>query len=121
MRIPEGALSAPTVISVTSKAGRHVAYDMQPHGLRFLKPVTAVQELRNTASYRTREGDGVRAAYLTDRNEQIQADDSAKPAELEASTTLFYGAQPVAETHVWYLTHFSRYILISGVWVLVQD
>lgn len=120
MRIPQGALSAPTVISVTSKAGPHVAYDMQPHGLRFLKPVTVVQELRNTASYATREGNGVRSAYLTDRNEQIEADDSASPAELEAATTLFYGAQPVAETHVWYLNHFSRYILISGVWVLVN-
>jgi hypothetical protein len=121
MTIPEGALSAPTLITVTSKAGPHVVYEMQPHGLRFLKAVTAVQELRNTASYATREGDRVRVAYLADRNEKIEADDSASPAELEAATTLFYGVQPVAETHVWYLNHFSRYILISGVWVLVND
>jgi hypothetical protein len=121
MTIPEGALSAPTLITVTSKGGPHVAYEMQPHGLRFLKPVTAVQELRNTASYATPEGDGVRSAYLADWNQEIEADDSASPAELEAATTLFYGAQPVAETHVWYLSHFSRYILISGVWILIKD
>lgn len=121
MRIPAGALSAPTLITVTSKAGPHVVYDMQPHGLQFLKPVTAVQELRNTASYRTKAGDGVRSAYLSNTNDQIEADDSATPAELEASTTLFYGADPVAETHVWYLNHFSRWLLISGVWTLTTD
>ncbi len=121
MRIPEGALSAPTLITVTSKGGAHVVYDMQPHGLRFLKPVSVVQELRNTASYATREGEGVRSAYLSDRNEQIEADDSASPVELEAGTTLFYGARPVAESHDWYLTHFSRFILISGVWVQIEN
>lgn len=121
MRIPEGALPAPTLITVTSKGGAHVVYDMQPHGLRFLKQVTAVQELRNTASYGTSEGARVRSAYLSDGNDQIEADDSASPAELEAAITLFYGVQPVAETHVWYLNHFSRWILISGVWVNIND
>jgi hypothetical protein len=121
LRIPEGALSAKTLITVTSQAGPHVAYQMQPHGQRFLKPVTAVQHLRNTASYATREGDQVRSAYLADGNDVIEADDSASPAELEAATTLFYGAQPVAETHVWYLNHFSRYILISGVWIKLDE
>jgi hypothetical protein len=121
MSIPRGALSAETLISVTALAGPHVAYDMQPHGLQFLRPVTVVQELRNTASYGTPEGNGVRSAYLAASNQQIGADGSATPAELEASTTLFYGAQPVAETHVWYLNHFSRYILISGVWLLIND
>jgi hypothetical protein len=121
MHIPRGALSEPTSITVTSIAGPHVVYDMQPHGLRFLRPVTVVQELRNTASYGTPVGDAVRSAYLSDNNDQIAADDSATPAELEAAVTLFYGAQPVAETHVWYLHHFSRWILISGVWTLVKE
>jgi hypothetical protein len=62
----------------------------------------------------------VRSAYLADRNDRISSDDTATPAELEAAVTLFYGAEPVAETHVWTLNHFSRWILISGVWVLVK-
>lgn len=120
MYIPAGALSLPTMITVTSLAGAHVAYDMQPHGLRFLKSVTAVQDLGNTATYRTWAGNGIRSAYLQDRNDEIDADDTAAPAELQAATTYFYGADPVAETHVWTLNHFSRFILISGVWVLVR-
>ena len=120
MTIPAGALTSPTSITVISKGGSHVAYDMQPHGLVFLKPVTVVQQLRQTAPYGTTEGNGIRSAYLSDGNERIESDDSANPAELPAGTTLSYGAEPVAETHIWYLNHFSRYILISGVWVLEE-
>lgn len=121
MNIPEGALSAPTLITVTSVAGSFVTYDMQPHGLQFMKPVTAVQDLGNTAAYRTSAAPSIRSAYLSTRNDQIASDDTAAPAELQAATTLFYGAEPVAETHVWTLTHFSRWILISGVVTEVKD
>ncbi len=119
LHIPAGALISPTTITVTSLAGPHVAYDMLPHGLQFRKPVTAVQDLGNTAGYGTSAGNAVRSAYLADWNDKIDAEDTASPAELQAATTLFYGADPVAETHVWTLNHFSRFILISGVWVKV--
>lgn len=120
MTIPGGALTAPITITIVAKAGRHVAYEMLPHGLKFLKPVTVVQGLRTTATYGTDESKAVRTAYLTEGNDQINADDSASPVELEASTTLLYGAQPIAETHIWNLNHFSRYLLISGVWTWVN-
>ena len=120
MSIPQGALVEPTTITVVAKAGPYVAYQMQPHGLRFLKPVTAVQGLRTTATYGTDAGSSVRSAYLPDGNETVDVDDSTSPSELEAATTLFYGAQPVAQKHVWIINHFSRYILISGVWVEVD-
>ena len=121
MEIPAGALTEPTMITVVARGGPFVVYDMYPHGLRFLQPVTAEQGLSTTASYRTRAGNAVRTAYLTRGKEQIGYDGSASPVELEAATTLFYGAQPVAETHLWILSHFSRYILVSGVWVEVGD
>ncbi len=92
---------------------------MLPHGLRFLKPVTAVQRLQNTADYGTDAGNAVRTAYLPEGNDAIDDDDSASPSELQAATTFFYGAKPVAETQVWIINHFSRYILVSGVWTLV--
>jgi hypothetical protein len=120
MNIPAGALASPTTITVVSKAGSHVAYEMLPHGLRFLQPVTAVQGLQNTASYGTDAGNAVRAAYLPEGSDAIDdVDDSASPSELQASATYFYGAKPVAETQVWIINHFSRYILVSGVWTLV--
>ncbi|MEO8910421.1 MAG: hypothetical protein ABI408_09350 [Gemmatimonadaceae bacterium] len=121
LTIPAGALAAPTSITVIAKAGAYVAYEMQPHGLRFLKPVIAVQGLRTTATYGTDAGNSVRPAYLPEGKENIASDDSAAPVEVEASTTLLYGAKPVAESQEWILNHFSRYILISGAWVLVND
>ena len=120
MDIPSGALASPTTITVVAKAGAHVAYEMLPHGLRFLKPVTAVQGLQNTAIYGTDAGNAIRTAYLPEGKDAIDADDSTSPSELQAATTYFYGAKPVAETQVWIINHFSRYILISGVWTLVD-
>jgi hypothetical protein len=121
MTIPAGALSVPTTITVVSRGGSYVVYDMLPHGLRFNLPVIADQGLSTTASYGTSAGNSVRSAYLPVGSEQIGFDGSASPVEVEAATTYFYGAQPVAGTHAWILNHFSRYILISGVWVQVED
>jgi hypothetical protein len=121
MNIPSGALAEATLITVVAKAGPHVAYEMLPHGLKFLKPVIATQGLQNTSSYGSAAGNSIRTAYLPEGRENIDADDSASPSELQAATTYFYGAQPVAETQVWSINHFSRYILISGVWIQVAD
>lgn len=121
MNIPSGALAKRTKIIVVAKAGAHVAYEMLPHGLVFLRPVTAVQGLQNTALYGTDAGNAIRSAYLPGGRETIDADDLASPSELQAATTYYYGARPVAETQVWTIKHFSRYILISGVWVLVGE
>ncbi|MEA2760954.1 MAG: hypothetical protein QOD47_238, partial [Gemmatimonadaceae bacterium] len=118
MTIPSGALSAPTTITIVAKSGSHVAYEMLPHGLQFLKPVTAIQGLQNTAGYGTDAGNGVRTAYLPEGRDAIDLDDSASPSELEAATT-YFGSAGAAESHVWTINHFSRYILISNVWVLV--
>jgi hypothetical protein len=120
MNIPSGALSAPTTITVVAKSGSHVSYEMLPHGLQFLKPVTAIQGLQNTATYGTDDGNGVRTAYLPEGRDAIDVNDSASPSELEAATTYFDAAR-VAESHVWVINHFSRYILISNVWVLVGN
>jgi hypothetical protein len=120
LSIPSGALATPTTITVVSKAGAHVVYDMLPHGLRFLKPATVVQGLQNTAVYGTPAANDIRTAYLPDGRETIDDFDQASPSEVEASTTYYYGAEPVAETQVAIINHFSRYILISGVWVCVE-
>jgi hypothetical protein len=121
MNIPAGALSTPTAITIVSRAGAYVVYDMLPHGLRFAVPVTAVQGLSTLAGYGTSASNNIRSAYLSQANQQVAVDGSVSPVELEAATTFYYGAQPVAETHLWIVNHFSRYILISGAWVQVDD
>ena len=121
MEIPSGALAAPTTITVVAQAGPYVAYEMLPHGLRFLSPVTAVQGLQNTGAFGPRAGGQLRAAYLPEGRETIGVDDSANPSELEAGAIYYYGAERVAESQVWSINHFSRYILISGVWTEVPE
>jgi ZU5 domain len=121
LSIPSGALSAPTMITVVAKAGSHVAYEMLPHGLHFSKPVTAVQGLQNTAINGSASANSIRTGFLPEGSDSIDANDSASPSELEAGTTYYYGAANVAGSHVWIINHFSRYILISNVWVLVGD
>jgi hypothetical protein len=46
--VPAGAVSAPTVFTVTALAGRPIAYEFGPHGARFAKPLTLSQDLRVT-------------------------------------------------------------------------
>jgi hypothetical protein len=121
MNIPAGALSTPTAITIVSRAGSYIVYDMLPHGLRFAVPATAVQGLSTVAGYVTSASNNIRSAYLSRANEQVAFDGSVSPVELEAGTTYYYGARPVAETHLWTVNHFSRYMLISGAWVLVED
>lgn len=121
LTIPAGALTAPTTITVVARGGSFVVYDMLPHGIQFLRPVTAVQGLRTTATYGTAAGNSIRSAYLADGNDQVRFDGSVSPVELEAATTFYHGPQRIAESHSWILNHFSRYILISGVWTEVAD
>jgi hypothetical protein len=121
MTIPAGALMEPTAITIVAKGGPHVVYDMFPHGLKFLQPVTAVQGLSTTAIYRTPGANLVRTAYLPNGSEQIRRNGFASPSEVQRAKIYFYGDQPIAETQEWILNHFSRYILISGVWTEVSD
>ena len=121
MTIPPGALIEPTTITVVAKAGMYVVFDMYPHGLKFRQPVTAMQGLSTIAGYGTPNGNSVRTAYLPDGKELISRAGFASATELQAVTTYFYGAEPIAETQEWILNHFSRYILVSGVWTEVDD
>jgi len=121
MTIPAGALAGPTAIRVVAKGGAYVVYDMFPHGLKFRLPVTVVQGLGTTAAYRTEKINSVRTAYLRAGHERISAKGFAAAAELPAATTYFYGSDQIAETHEWILNHFSRYILVSGAWLEVED
>ena len=121
MTIPAGALTEPTAITVVARGGAYVVYDMFPHGLKFRQPVTVVQGLSTTAAYGTAKVNSLRTAYLRAGSERISAKGFAAAAELPAATTYFYGADRTAETQEWILEHFSRYILVSGVWQEVDD
>ncbi|HEX9083472.1 MAG TPA: hypothetical protein VF836_01940 [Gemmatimonadaceae bacterium] len=110
---PKGALSTTTSISITSDASGYVSYDMQPHGLKFAKPVIVTQRLNNTAVYGTPVAFNAFCAYFS--TDLLDLSGILKALEIE-TTTIFSAPDstnlPVVET--WQLNHFSRYMLASG-------
>lgn len=63
--VPKGALTARTTITVTRVAGNIVAYDMQPHGLRFAKPVTITVSTAGTNMSRSTPLADIQGAYYS--------------------------------------------------------
>ncbi|HEX9607551.1 MAG TPA: hypothetical protein VF962_09995, partial [Gemmatimonadaceae bacterium] len=111
---PKGALTTSTWITITSDASGYVSYDMQPHGLKFAKPVIVTQGLKNTAVYLTPAALNAAGAYFS--KDLLDLSGTLKALEIE--TTSIYSAPnstnlvPAVET--WQLNHFSRYMLASG-------
>jgi hypothetical protein len=48
--VPPFALTSPKLITVTAVAGSQVAYEFQPHGIRFLVPLIVTQNLTGTSA-----------------------------------------------------------------------
>lgn len=46
--VPPLAVTSPTTITATARAGSDVAYELAPHGLTFLTPIVALQDLHGT-------------------------------------------------------------------------
>jgi hypothetical protein len=117
---PKGALTTSTWITITSDASGYVSYDMQPHGLRFAKPVIVTQRLDHTAVYGTPLALKAACAYFA----KDLLDLSGILKALEIETTTIYSAptngqqngqyQLVPEVETWQLNHFSHYMLASG-------
>lgn len=64
VRFPEGALTSPTLITVTAPAGDLVGYHFAPHGLDFRHDVVLSQNLTKTEAGLLGELVGLRAAYF---------------------------------------------------------
>jgi hypothetical protein len=107
---PYGALSTPTAITITSDASGYVSYDMQPHGLRFAKPVVVTQRLKNTAVYGTPLALNSFCAYFS--TDLLDLGGILNALEIE-STVIFSGSTGQPEVETWQLNHFSRYMLAS--------
>ena len=108
---PRGALSEPTAIRIVSEGNGYVSYDMQPHGLRFAKPVVVTQKLKNTEVYGTPLALDTFCAYFTDN--LLDLSGILKALEIE-TTLIFSGFDGQAEVQAWQINHFSRYMLASG-------
>ncbi len=102
--VPAGAVGVPTAFSVTALAGAEVAYEFEPHGTVFLRPLAAMQELRGTRH--TLLQAPLKAGYFPDR------------ATLSISGVGTMVSEQIAglvdlrhSSFTWPIQHFSGYIV----------
>lgn len=112
MVFPMGAVSQPTLITVTSDPN-YVAYKMEPQGIKFAQPVVVTQRLRKTSIYGQPLSATLFGAYITD--DLLDLGGILHALEIELSTTVFQGgSSTMPELEIWTVNHFSRYMLASG-------
>ncbi len=110
---PIGAVSQPINVTITSDPD-YVAYRMEPHGIKFAKPVVITQRLRNTAIYGQPLSSQLFGGYLADDLLPLGSILNVLN-EIEASATIFApGSTTLPEITTWSINHFSRYMLASG-------
>jgi hypothetical protein len=112
LSFPAGAVAAPITITVTSDE-KYVAYKMEPTGTKFLKDVTATQQLNTTSIFGSPLRSQLYAAYIPDDNVKLSG--KVPVLEIEPGTTIFSVLSSLLpQAHVWTIKHFSRYMLASG-------
>ena len=112
MTFPVGAVSQPTVITITSDPS-YVAYKMAPAGIKFAKPVVVTQRLRKTSVYGQPLTAKLFGAYISD--DLLDLSTLLHALEIELSSTIFApGSSTLPEITTWTVNHFSRYMLASG-------
>jgi hypothetical protein len=108
---PQGALSAPLTITVTSD-DKYVAYKMEPSGTQFLKEVTVTQLLDGVQIASSPLRSQLYAAYIADDNAKLTG--KIPVLEIEPSSAILSPVTGRPQAQVWTIRHFSRYMLASG-------
>lgn len=106
--VPSGAISTSSlIITVTVLPGKSVAYDFQPHGTKFLKPLAFRQDLENTSWDHSGFRGTINGGYFKD----------AGQVNLLSGLALLDELFPVEiRTHEarYNINHFSGYMVSSG-------
>lgn len=104
--VPAGALSSPTLITMTARAGRLVAYDFAPHGITFAKPLVFSQKLQGTNASLL-SAPFLQLGYYTDPN--LLTDLGGVVSELLGGVTNL-----LSWTFTGSINHFSGYMVGCG-------
>lgn len=108
--VPALAVRSGTRITVTALPGRAVAYEFQPHGLRFLLPLIATQDLANTDAVKSGLlSQNLLAAYFENSSDINLLDGTALVSELLGSTLNL-----VSKKMVFGIPHFSGWLIATG-------
>ncbi len=102
LTVPPGAVARHTRFSVRALAGTAVAYEFEPHGTTFRRPLVANQSL-----YGTKPALGLlRGAYFPDRSLINPSGTSALVSELLGGVLNL-----LDHSFTWRINHFSGYIV----------
>ena len=103
--IPPLAVAPGTRITVTAVAGSNVAYEFEPHGIKFGVPLVATQSLRGTQAQSGGLVDptSLFAGYFPDATRQTTI-----------SELLNLNVSVLNQTSVFAIWHFSGYIIATG-------
>lgn len=111
--IPSGALSTPTVITMTAKAGLNVAYEFGPHGTTFAEPVKIQQDLKVTvAGTNAAVQRGLHGAYYEGSLDSAYTDPLKLTAKIKENQLGYKDA--TGSQLRFFVNHFSGYMLSSG-------
>jgi hypothetical protein len=114
LQVPNGAFEGKSMtFTITAYAGNVVAYDFEPHGVVFLKPLKAVQQLGHT-NWKSFQ---LPAGYYADWAGAYFAD----PNQLNTQTGRAFinefipgGVSVGGATMTWNIPHFSGYMVSTG-------
>jgi hypothetical protein len=107
--VPAGAIkSGKLEIVMTATVGRTVSYEFQPHGVKFAKPLTLVQDL-GKAQYQA--GMALWGGYNLETVDQVKGQVTILESVLAPVTTDRKTGKVVASFPIH---HFSGYVLTSG-------
>ena len=106
--VPYGAVSSYTTFTITAPAGNAVAYDFQPHGIKFAAPLVVTQDLTKL-TYSLSSGQQLRAGYYGEGS-----------LDLTNNTALVTEIFPVAFNSAgtratFKIGHFSGYMMSTGL------
>ena len=109
--IPSSALrgTSPVTITVTALAGDGVAYSFEPHGLRFVRPLEARQELRGTTWSERENPDGLEAIYFGHESRTSLPEGTVRVREVFPASIITSGHRAR-----WDIPHFSGYGLSTA-------
>lgn len=114
LQIPNGAFAGKSMtFTITALAGPVVAYDFQPHGVVFQKPLKFVQQLGHTnwahLKLPPHYQHGWNGAYFADTSQIDETSGTAAVNELMPADVSIGGA-----TLTFSVPHFSGYLIAAG-------
>jgi hypothetical protein len=113
--IPALAVGRSTKITVTAVAGNQVAYEFQPHGIRFLLPLIVTQDLNGTSAANSGGllnsilSGGLFAGYFSSTSDLDQKAGTGLVSEL-----LGVVLNLSSKTATFPVFHFSGYLVATG-------